>query len=84
MAEVISQGVGQSGRNPEYLYLLEKALENLGLGLADGHVTDLVKRVKVIEGLHDRKDQADEEEQSAEKEVERNIAGGGGTVDVIG
>ena len=38
----------------------------------------------MIEGLHDRKDQADEEEQSAEKEVERNIAGGGGTVDVIG
>lgn len=83
VAEVISQGVGQSGRNPEYLYLLEKALEGLGLGLADGHVTDLVKRVKVIEGLHDRKGEADEEEESAEREVERNVAGGGGVVDVI-
>lgn len=83
MAEVISQGVGQSGRNPEYLYLLEKALEGLGLGLADGHVTDLVRRVKIIEGLHDRKDKADEEEENAEREVERNVAGGGGTVDVI-
>ncbi|GAM40945.1 hypothetical protein TCE0_041r13686 [Talaromyces pinophilus] len=83
VAEVISQGVGQSGRNPEYLYLLEKALEGLGLGLADGHVTDLVRRVKIIEGLHDRKGQADEEEESAEREVERSIAGGGGTVDVI-
>lgn len=83
VAEVISQGVGQSGRNPEYLYLLEKALEGLGLGLADGHVTDLVRRVKIIEGLHDRKDKADEEEENAEREVERNVAGGGGTVDVI-
>jgi hypothetical protein len=65
------------------LYLLEKALEGLGLGLADGHVTDLVRRVKMIEGLHDRKHEADEEEESAEREVERNVAGGGGTVDVI-
>ncbi|KAE8548734.1 hypothetical protein EYB25_009115 [Talaromyces marneffei] len=83
VAEVISRGVGQSGRNPEYLYLLEKALEGLGLGLADGHVTDLVRRVKAIEGLHDRKWEADEEEERAEKEVEINIAGGGGTVDAI-
>lgn len=83
MAEVISKGVGQSGRNPEYLYLLEKALEGLGLGLADGHVTDLVRRVKEIEGLHDRKGQADEEEESAEREVERNVARGGSKVDIL-
>jgi glutathione-specific gamma-glutamylcyclotransferase len=74
VATVISQGQGQSGRNPEYLYLLEKALEGLGLGTADGHVTDLVRRVKTIEGQHDRIEQADAEELNAEREVRRSIA----------
>ena len=49
VAQVISTGRGKSGENTEYLYLLEEALEGLGLGSADGHVTDLVGRVKEIE-----------------------------------
>lgn len=74
VANVISHGRGQSGRNPEYLYLLEKALEGLGLGTADGHVTDLVRRVKIIEEQHNRIEQADAEELSAEQEVRKSIA----------
>ncbi|KAK2759760.1 hypothetical protein FQN54_002494 [Arachnomyces sp. PD_36] len=49
VAQVISTSRGKSGENTEYLYLLEEALEGLGLGSADGHVTELVKRVKNIE-----------------------------------
>ncbi|CEJ57276.1 hypothetical protein PMG11_05975 [Penicillium brasilianum] len=70
VAQVISAGHGLSGKNTEYLYLLEKALEGLGLGTADVHVTDLVKRVKAIEeaGLADR------EEQEAEQELKEYLA----------
>lgn len=49
VAQVISRSRGKSGDNTEYLYLLEEALEGIGLGRADGHVTDLVRRVKEIE-----------------------------------
>lgn len=71
MARVISAGHGASGKNTEYLFLLEKSLEGIGLGSADVHVTDLVRRVKGIEarGLAER------EEEEAEREVERNLAG---------
>lgn len=70
VAEVISLGRGQSGKNTEYLYLLEKALEGLGLATADVHVTDLVRRVRAIEaaGL------ADLEEREAEQEVKDYLA----------
>lgn len=70
VAQVISAGHGQSGKNTEYLYLLEKALEGLGLGTADVHVTDLVKRVRAIEAA----DLADREEQQAEQEVKESLA----------
>jgi cation transport regulator ChaC len=66
VAEVISRSRGQSGKNTEYLYLLEKALEGLGLGTADEHVTDLVRRVKAIE--------EDGEAARDEKEAERDLA----------
>jgi cation transport regulator ChaC len=49
VAQVISISCGKSGENREYLYLLEKALQGLGLGSADRHVTDLVRRVKSLE-----------------------------------
>jgi glutathione-specific gamma-glutamylcyclotransferase len=49
VARVISVSRGQSGTNTEYLCLLEKALEGLGFGSADGHVTDLIRRVRAIE-----------------------------------
>ncbi|KAL3482489.1 ChaC-like protein-domain-containing protein [Aspergillus californicus] len=70
VAEVISRGVGQSGKNTEYLYLLEKALEGVGLGSADGHVTDLVKRVRAIEGS----EEARVEEKKAKRDVEVSLS----------
>ncbi|KAL4810162.1 ChaC-like protein-domain-containing protein [Aspergillus unguis] len=74
VAEVISQGNGQSGKNTEYLYLLEKALEGVGLGSADGHVTDLVGRVREIEG----RGEASREEEKAERDVRASLAEGAG------
>ncbi|RLM00659.1 hypothetical protein CFD26_108570 [Aspergillus turcosus] len=69
VAEVISRGRGQSGKNTEYLYLLEKALEGLGLGSADMHVTDLVRRVKAIEST----EEATAEEAAAERDVKESL-----------
>ncbi|PKY08038.1 ChaC-domain-containing protein [Aspergillus campestris IBT 28561] len=69
VAEVVVRGEGQSGRNSEYLYLLEKALEGLGLGSADGHVTDLVRRVKALETV----DRAREEEEAAERDLRESL-----------
>ncbi|KAL2008888.1 hypothetical protein VTN00DRAFT_7082 [Thermoascus crustaceus] len=68
VAKVISVSRGLSGKNTEYLYLLEKALEGLGLGSADGHVTDLVRRVKALE-----KEEAEAAESKAEGEVKRTF-----------
>ncbi|KOC16551.1 cation transport protein [Aspergillus flavus AF70] len=70
VAEVISRGRGQSGKNTEYLYLLEKALEGLGLGSADGHVTDLVRRVKAIE----KEDEAARDEEAAERDLQKSLS----------
>ncbi|KAA8645959.1 gamma-glutamylcyclotransferase [Aspergillus tanneri] len=69
VAEVISHGMGQSGKNTEYLYLLEKALESVGLGSADGHVTDLVERVKAIEN----EDEVAREEEAAQRNLEKSL-----------
>ncbi|KKK19189.1 hypothetical protein ARAM_003194 [Aspergillus rambellii] len=69
VAEVISRGRGQSGKNTEYLYLLEKALEGLGLGTADFHVTDLVERVKAIE----EESEATMEEEKAERDIRESF-----------
>jgi cation transport protein ChaC len=79
VAQVIGVGVGQSGRNPEYLYLLEKALEGVGLGTADGHVTELVRLVKGIERHRDGggEEATREEEARAEREVKRTVVNGG-------
>ncbi|KAF3492162.1 uncharacterized protein GIQ15_01679 [Arthroderma uncinatum] len=49
VAKVIYAGRGQSGENKDYLYSLETALEGLGLGSSDIHITDLVRRVKEME-----------------------------------
>ena len=66
VAQVISISHGKSGKNTEYLYLLEKALEGLGLGSADRHVTELVRRVKAIEH-----GEAEVEERKAEENVSK-------------
>ncbi|KAJ5797663.1 uncharacterized protein N7503_006959 [Penicillium pulvis] len=70
VAQVISAGHGLSGKNSEYLFLLEKALDGIGLGSADVHVTDLVKRVKAIEV----EGEGDREELEAEREVKLSLA----------
>lgn len=54
-----------SGENREYLFLLERALEGLGLAFADAHITDLVKRVKELETAAER-------EEDKSREVERD------------
>ena len=69
VAQVISRSSGQSGKNSEYLFLLEKALEGLGLGTADVHVTDLVRRVESIQ-----KETATAEEKDAESAVRRSLS----------
>lgn len=76
VASVINVGHGASGKNTEYLYLLEKALQGLGLGTADVHVTDLVRRVKAIEAA----DLAEAEEKEAEDEVKKSLASAGGHI----
>ncbi|KAJ5472929.1 hypothetical protein N7530_006930 [Penicillium desertorum] len=68
VAQVISAGHGLSGKGSEYLFMLEKGLEGLGLGTADVHVTDLVKRVKAIEA-----ELAEVEEEEAELKVTRSL-----------
>lgn len=68
IARVISSSSGQSGKNSEYLFLLEKALEGIGLGSADVHVTDLVRRVEAIE-----QGCAVVEEKEAESAVRRSL-----------
>ncbi|CAG8400019.1 unnamed protein product [Penicillium salamii] len=71
VAQVIASSQGASGKNTEYLFMLEKALEGIGLGTADVHVTDLVKRVKAIEaeGL------GEIEEKKAELYVTKSLEG---------
>lgn len=73
VAGVISVSEGQSGRNTEYLYLLEKALEGLGLGSSDGHVTELVKRVKMIERERNQVETAEKEESAAAENVRKSL-----------
>lgn len=73
VAKVICDGEGQSGLNREYLYLLEKALQSIGLGTADGHVVDLVARVKRLEGLSTTGEETIEEKEAG-LEVQRSIS----------
>lgn len=46
VAKVIAASEGPSGRNDEYLFKLDSALRQLGVG--DDHVSDLVKRVEYL------------------------------------
>lgn len=49
LAEHIWKSRGPSGENKEYLFMLEKALQDLDKGSGDRHVEDLAGRVKAIE-----------------------------------
>ena len=57
VAAVIARSEGPSGQNREYLFMLEEALREIiggaggGVGgEGDGHVADLVRRVRGLEG----------------------------------
>ena len=50
VAEVIARSEGPSGENREYLFMLEEALENLGLGSRDNHISKLSSMVRQILG----------------------------------
>ncbi|KAL9100743.1 MAG: hypothetical protein Q9163_003910, partial [Psora crenata] len=52
VAKVIAESQGPSGRNAEYLFMLETALEGLGPRAAGGdeHVKDLAQRVRRLLG----------------------------------
>lgn len=69
VAEVISRSEGKSGKNAEYLFMLEKALEGLGFGNAEVHITDLVRRVKAL--LNE--EEVRKEEAQAERDLEESL-----------
>lgn len=50
VAEVIAKSKGPSGENAEYLFMLEEALDNLGLGSRDDHINKLSSMVRQILG----------------------------------
>lgn len=64
---------GPSGENKDYLFGLEKALLELSKDSGDAHVSDLVRRCKLIEA---EKAEGEEEEGSAEIEEVEVTAGG--------
>lgn len=52
LAEHIWGSRGPSGENQDYLFMLERALQDLDKGSGDKHVEDLAARVKAIEKKH--------------------------------
>jgi cation transport protein ChaC len=76
LARHILKSWGPSGENREYLFFLEKALLELSGESGDSHVSDLVRRCRMIE-----KEQArDVHEESGEDgvDVEADVEDGGG------
>ena len=55
VADVIWRSRGPSGENREYLFMLESALEGLGEGSGDGHVRDLARKVRALQGVRGAK-----------------------------
>lgn len=53
VAEVIAKSKGLSGENTEYLFMLEEALENLGLGSRDNYICKLSSMVRRLLGGHE-------------------------------
>lgn len=49
LARHILKSIGPSGKNKEYLYMLETALEGLSSESHDEHISDLVRRCKALE-----------------------------------
>ena len=49
LAKLIARNVGPSGPNKEYLFMLERALDELCPDSGDAHVKDLADRVRALE-----------------------------------
>ena len=49
LAQCIARSAGPSGRNSEYLLMLEQSLNGLAPESADSHVTDLAERLRRLE-----------------------------------
>ena len=49
LAEHISNSIGPSGENKEYLFMLQRALDELGEESRDAHVNELACRLREIE-----------------------------------
>jgi len=86
VARVIATSEGPSGRNSEYLFMLEEALEGLGKGSKDSHVRSLAGRVRALMGKGDGKDASlgrgeDVAGVAVEKEIGRVRSGEGGKAD---
>lgn len=62
LAEHIYRSEGPSGLNRDYLWGLEKALDELSPESGDEHVTDLSERVRAIAKREEKKGQEPEEE----------------------
>lgn len=51
LAEHIWRSKGPSGENREYLFMLERALQDLSRDSGDEHVQDLARRVRTMEAM---------------------------------
>jgi len=78
VADVIARSTGPSGKNSEYLFMLEEALDGLAPESGDGHVSDLARRVRVLMGEGEGKGGDQLVERAVESEVERTRRGEGG------
>lgn len=77
VAEVIARSTGPSGKNSEYLFMLEEALDGLAPESGDGHVWELARRVRGMMG-EGKGVSALEGGQLAGNAVERVRSGDGG------
>ena len=79
VAEVIARSEGPSGKNSEYLFMLEEALDALGQESGDGHVEDLARRVRNlpegVEKVDGVSNSCVPKEGAAEKDMQRASRG---------
>ena len=73
VAGVIARSEGPSGRNDEYLFMLERGLRELGE--EDEHVGDLTRRVRVLLGEEGGADRGEEAAGMEMKRVETEQGG---------
>ncbi|KAG8527066.1 uncharacterized protein KY384_008495 [Bacidia gigantensis] len=69
VAQVISQSIGPSGRNDEYLFMLETALDSLDSEAGDSHISELARKVMQLTKVS--------QEKAAAHEIDRVATGRG-------